>query len=117
MANHFYNNLIISIFPDIFRSFNTDVKKSISSFFFISQLMTKEFPIINVGWTLEWEMLFYLIFGISLYFQKLERIVLFIFSMIVIFLISKNLFFLEFFMGVIIGYIYSKFKINHFVHY
>ena len=35
--------------------------------------------------------------------------------MIVIFLISKNLFFLEFFMGVIIGYIYFKFKINHFV--
>ena len=71
--------LLFLFFPDIFRSFNTDVKKSISSFFFISQLMTKEFPVINVGWTLEWEMLFYLIFGISLYFQKLEKIVLFIF--------------------------------------
>ena len=63
--------LLFLFFPDIFRSFNTDVKKSISSFFFISQLMTKEFPVINVGWTLEWEMLFYLIFGISLYFQKI----------------------------------------------
>ena len=35
--------------------------------------------------------------------------------MIIIFLISKNLFFLEFFVGVIIGYIYFKFKINHFI--
>ena len=78
--------------------------------------MTKDFPIINVGWTLEWEMLFYLIFGISLYFQKLKRIVLFIFfSMIVIFLISKKLIFLRIFYGVIIGYIYFKFKINHLI--
>ena len=108
--------ILFSIFPDIFRTFNTDFKKSISSLFFISQLVTNEFPIINVGWTLEWEMLFYLIFGISIYFRKLEKIVLFIFFlMIIIFLISKNLFFLEFFVGVIIGYIYFKFKINHFI--
>ena len=108
--------ILFTIFPDIFRTLNTDFKKSISSFFFISQLMTNEFPIINVGWTLEWEMLFYLIFGISIYFKKLEKIVLFIFFlMIIIFLISKNLFFLEFFVGVIIGYIYFKFKINHFI--
>ena len=108
--------ILFTIFPDIFRTFETDFKKSISSFLFTSQLVTNEFPIINVGWTLEWEMLFYLIFGISIYFKKLERIVLFIFfSMIIIFLISKNLFFLEFFVGVIIGYIYFKFKINHFI--
>ena len=58
---------------------------------------------------------FYLIFGISLYFQKLEELYCLFFSMIVIFLISKNLFFLEFFYGVIIGYIYFKFKINHLI--
>ena len=106
--------LLFTIFPDIFRTFNTDFKKSISSFFFISQLVSKEFPIINVGWTLEWEMLFYLIFGLSLYFKKLEKIIVFIFfSMIIIFFISKNLFFLEFFVGVLIGYIYTKYKINN----
>ena len=61
--------IIYLLFPNIFRTLLIDVKSSVTSFLFISQLLNNSNPIINLGWTLELEMLFYLIFGISLYFK------------------------------------------------
>jgi len=107
--------VIYFLFPNIFRSLIIDVKSSISSFLFISQLLNSSYPIINLGWTLEWEMLFYLIFGIALYFKTLNRIIIFIFIMMIFILfLSHKLYFLEFFLGVIAGYAYIRFrKISH----
>ena len=103
--------LIYFFFPNIFRSLIIDIKSSISSFLFVSQLINNSHPIINLGWTLEWEMLFYLIFGVALYFKTLNRIIISIFLMMIfIILISEKLYFLEFFLGVISGYLYIKFK-------
>ena len=107
--------VIYFLFPNIFRSLMIDIKSSISSFLFISQLLNSSYPIINLGWTLEWEMLFYLIFGIALYFKTLNRIIIFIFIMMIFILfLSHKLYFLEFFLGVIAGYAYIRFrKISH----
>ena len=107
--------IIYFLFPNIFRSLIIDFKSSISSFLFVSQIFNSSYPIINLGWTLEWEMLFYLIFGIALYFKTLNKIVISIFFMMVFVLyVSQKLYFLEFFLGVIIGCLYIKFgKINH----
>ncbi len=103
--------IIYIFFPGLFKSFTIDFKSSISSFLFISQLTNNSNPIINLGWTLEWEMLFYLIFGMALYFKTIKKIISFIFFMMIfIFLISKKLYFLEFFLGVITGYIYINFR-------
>ena len=107
--------ILYLLFPSLFRSLLIDVKSSISSFLFVSQLLNNSNPIINLGWTLEWEMLFYLIFGIALYFKTLSRIVIAIFfMMLLVFLVSHKFYFLEFFLGVITGYMYVKFKkVNH----
>ena len=103
--------LIYFLFPNIFRSLIIDIKSSISSFLFVSQLLNSSHPIINLGWTLEWEMLFYLIFGLALYFRTLNRIIISIFfMMILIVFVSEKLYFLEFFLGVISGYLYIKLK-------
>ena len=103
--------LIYFLFPNIFRSLIIDIKSSISSFLFVSQLLNSSHPIINLGWTLEWEMLFYLIFGLALYFRTLNRIIISIFfMMILIVFISEKLYFFEFFLGVISGYLYIKLK-------
>lgn len=106
--------LLYLLFPNIFKSFIIDLKKAVTSFLFISQLANNSYPIINIGWTLEWEMLFYLIFGISLYFKEINKIIFCIFIlMVLISFFSKNLFFLEFFLGVIIGYIFNKYKMSN----
>lgn len=41
----------------------------LSSFAFLTRWTTLDMPILYVGWTLEWEMLFYLIFGASLFLK------------------------------------------------
>ena len=91
-----------------------DLKKIISSLFFVSQIITSEFPVINVGWTLEWEILFYLIFGLSLYFKDIKKTIISIFFfMMLIFLFTEKLLFLEFFVGVLIGYVHNKIKLSY----
>jgi exopolysaccharide production protein ExoZ len=105
--------LVYLAFPEIFRNFTLNFKWVFSSFFFVSQLITGDFPIIAIGWTLEWEMLFYLTFGLSIYFKKIKTRVLFIFFlMVLIFLISKKLFIFEFFLGILVALIYNRFRIS-----
>ena len=105
--------LIYFLLPDIFRNLTLDIKKIISSLFFTSQIVTGEFPIIIVGWTLEWEMLFYFIFGLSLFLKDIRKIIILIFLFILlIFVLSQTLLIFEFFLGVLIGYTYNKIKIS-----
>jgi len=42
----------------------------LASFLFLTRWTTMDMPILYVGWTLEWEMLFYLIFGFCLLFKN-----------------------------------------------
>ena len=103
--------LIYFLLPDIFRNLTLDIKKIISSLFFTSHIVTGTFPIISVGWTLEWEMLFYFIFGLSLFLKDIRKIIVLIFLfMLLIFTFSKTLLIFEFFLGVLIGYTYNKVK-------
>ena len=105
--------LIYFLLPDIFRNLTLDIKKIISSLFFTSQIVTGEFPIIIVGWTLEWEMLFYFIFGLSLFLKDIRKIIVLIFLfMLLIFTFSKTLLIFEFFLGVLIGYTFNKVKFS-----
>ena len=102
------------IFPEIFKQLKIDLNRAITSILFLSQATGGGYPIINIGWTLEWEMLFYLIFGVSIYFKSIRKIIISISIMvIVIFIFSKNLFFFEFLIGVFIGYLHHKYKISH----
>jgi peptidoglycan/LPS O-acetylase OafA/YrhL len=105
--------LIYFLLPDIFRNLTLDIKKIISSLFFTSKIVTGGFPIIVVGWTLEWEMLFYFIFGLSLFLKDIRKIIVLIFLfMLLIFTFSKTFLIFEFFLGVLIGYTYNKVKFN-----
>jgi len=105
--------LIYFLLPDIFRNLTLDIKKIISSLFFTSHIVTGTFPIISVGWTLEWEMLFYFIFGLSLFLKDIRKIIILIFLfMLLIFTFSKTLLIFEFFLGVLIGYTYNKIKLS-----
>lgn len=65
----FYSTLFVAlfvIFPGAFNRFSTDFYHALSSFFFLSRPIFERDPVVGVGWTLEYEMMFYLIFGMSL---------------------------------------------------
>ncbi len=58
--------LLLWLFPALFRQLNLQADWVLASFFFSAQWLTGMYPVLFVGWTLEWEMLFYLLFGCAL---------------------------------------------------
>ena len=53
----------------VFRELEITPGWALTSLGFVSNAVSNKDPIIFVGWTLEWEMLFYLVFGVSLWFR------------------------------------------------
>jgi exopolysaccharide production protein ExoZ len=58
--------LFYILFPQVFRSTNITLKWAASSFSFLSNFLYSKNPVIMVGWTLEYEMLFYVILTLAL---------------------------------------------------
>ena len=69
----FLTLLVIAIYavaPFVFREMVISTKWALASFGFLSNAIVEKHPIVYVGWTLEWEMMFYLVFGLSLWFRS-----------------------------------------------
>ena len=98
-------------------SFNSDmpsIAKILESLFFLSYAISGEVPALAVGWTLEWEMLFYLIFASSLIFSQWNKSYLFIFLFFIFIIITTSEFIIiEFLYGMLIAYAYNHLKISH----
>lgn len=91
------------------------VEELIKSLFFVTELSNSSPPIVQQGWTLEFEMAFYLIIGFSL-FLKNHRISL-IASIVVLCFVSAvigNTLFLLFAIGMILSFIVKNFRTNSF---
>ena len=85
----------------------------VESLFFLSGIISEETPIVYVGWTLEWEILFYLIISFSIFFktkfQSISFVILILFS---ISYFSGELIVIEFILGMLVAYIFYYFKLN-----
>lgn len=57
---------IYFLIPSVFRELNLSFEYAISSYLFFCQFLLDKTPLIHVGWTLELEVIFYLIFGLCL---------------------------------------------------
>jgi len=94
--------------PGVYRELTVTPGWVVSSYFFVSQPVTGAFPLNGVGWTLEWEMLFYLVFGASLVFRSWKASVVFTFvALCVVSYVSGHLLVFEFFGGMVIAGIYN----------
>jgi len=103
----FVTSLIVVIYLVAPQAFNKTVATpswTISSYLFLSSIVSHKPPLIFIGWTLEWEMLFYLVFGISLLFSTWYRSILFVFVVLSAIGTSfGNPIVLEFFAGMLIA--------------
>ncbi len=123
--------LLVTNYNDLL---NDGAMRIIKTFLFIP---TGGYPPLYVGWTLNYEMFFYLIFGISLFFKKNQYVFLYVFFAISVFIIplirehhfsinSKNGYdaknyldlithpiLLQFVLGVFIGNILPIIKLNN----
>ncbi len=100
------------------KALNSDLPSTeyiFQSLFFLSSLNSDFFvPFVGVGWTLELEMLFYLIFGLSLIFGQWNKSYLFIFlCLVIISIITSNFILVEFLFGMLIALAFNNVKLQH----
>lgn len=102
--------ILVLLLPSAFNSREFNLGFLLDSLFFINFISDVE-PIVYVGWTLEYEMLFYLVFGLSLIIKK-ENISFLITGFVLLFLvwIGVDSIVFEFIYGMIIGYFFNRLK-------
>ena len=98
--------LLVVVVPSVFRTLSFDDAHVTASLLFISQATLNQAPFIDVGWTLEWEMLFYVLFATTLLTGTLERQLISISLLLLIVAIALDRYFaLEFVLGMIAAYL------------
>lgn len=99
--------------PSVFRETHVSLLWIVSSLFFTSTVVTGTNPILHVGWTLEWEMFFYLIFAIGLFFDSWKAQVCFVLvALVSAAVIVGELIVLEFVLGMFVAYVYKNLRLS-----
>lgn len=100
------------IIPSAFNSINISPSKIIYSLLFVEGWVSKEMPILYVGWTLEYEMLFYFIFALSLLVRnKIYSYLTMGVSLVLLSLFTSiDLIILEFAFGMLCAFVFLRFK-------
>lgn len=102
--------LIYVLFPSIFREHTITVGWALASYAFNSNALGLGNPILHVGWTLQWEILFYLIFGLGLWFRNWSTALIFNGLMLtVLATYTANYILLEFVGGLLAALLHNKF--------
>jgi exopolysaccharide production protein ExoZ len=106
--------LILILFPQVFREPSLNPLHFLESLAFISQISNGNHPILYVGWTLEWEMLFYLVFALSLTLKEKFFSLIFTFLVLSVIAISfDQLIVFEFILGMLASLLYDKKILNY----
>ena len=101
--------MLYLLLPNLFRELVLTPTWSLSSLFFISQLVTDKSPVIAVGWTLEFEMLFYVIFGFALLINSWKRFIICVgLTLFTTAFLFNQFFLLEFLFGLIAAYTFRQ---------
>lgn len=99
--------LIGILLPSAFNRLTLDPYSIFSSYLFLSQALSGGHPLLFLGWTLEYEILFYLFFGLSIILHKDWQRLLSIFAMLTVAIaIGSSLIVYEFFWGMLLAYIF-----------
>jgi len=107
--------LLLILFPDIIKlSSNFQIDFTIlKSYLFISEWFGHK-PLLHVGWSIEYEIYFYLIFSFSILLRNLIKEYYLTFMLIIIFylIFDLDLFILEFCLGILVFILTKHYRIN-----
>ncbi len=99
------------LLPALFRELQVTTSWTLSSLAFLSWWWNGSQPLLYVGWTLEWEMAFYLLFALSLAAKSLRvQMSVLVAGLALLALYSGYLIVIEFLFGIIAAYIYHYHK-------
>lgn len=106
----------INLLSDLLSINAYSYKDLLSSLLFLSGIAQNQVPIIDQGWSLEYEMIFYGLIALFMIFIKgLKTILLSIFCLCLFSLFGLDLIVLEFAYGLCIFIVISKFKLSKFL--
>ncbi|MDC1297582.1 acyltransferase [Octadecabacter sp.] len=106
---------IYVVAPFVFREMIISTEWLLASLGFMSNALGEAYPIVFVGWTLEWEMLFYLVFGLSLWFRSWVVTLSVTFTALIgIAFATSNFILLEFLAGLLIALFFKRYGFNRF---
>ena len=106
--------LIAVIAPFLIPNINVNFSWFLSSVTFTTAVFGYKAPILGQGWTLEYEILFYVLFSASLVFKKNSKKLIFIFSAVLFgVLFGISTLFFEFAFGMLAGYLYKKHRFTN----
>ena len=109
----FLTFVVIAIYlvaPFVFREMIISTEWALASFGFMSKAVIGKPPIVYVGWTLEWEMLFYLVFGISLWFRSwMVTLSVTTVALLAVALAVSNFILIEFIAGLFVALLFKKY--------
>lgn len=99
--------MLLFFIPQAFNRMEFSTYTTFSSFMFLSGLLEARHPLIFVGWSIEYEMLFYIIFALAIALGNLTRTVLLTTAVLImlVFIFKANQLFLEFAMGMFLAII------------
>lgn len=108
-----------TIAPSYFPHITATPSWLFTSLFFVSGILGIGKPIIGQGWTLEFEMFFYLVFASSLWMRNSFRSGILTIAVIVIAVLSFTLdhIMFEFCFGLLVGLIHQRFKLSKNIGY
>ncbi|MGO9173870.1 MAG: acyltransferase family protein [Rhodomicrobium sp.] len=108
--------LLFLLFPAYFRTLHPKFDHAILSLLFLSQAVLGDTPFIDVGWTLEWEMFFYVVFAASLSVLSGQRQLLLISAVLLcpVLIFANHLFVLEFVLGAIAAQLFLNRRLERF---
>lgn len=102
---------VLIFIPHLFREMTFSASWGVSSLLLVSKFFSGQSPVVNVGWTLELELIFYTVFSCSIFFRNIKYVLIvtsLVILVIAITLGSSYLIMIEFIYGMIIGYIFIK---------
>jgi len=108
--------IVLLVFvPSVFREATLDIPRALASFLFVSQPILGGFPYVAVGWTLEYEVLFYILFACALIVKNrtVSFLILIISLLTAVYIFDVDLIAIEFLWGAIIGLFYRGFNVSN----
>lgn len=113
--------ILIILFPQLFRSISAENLDSrfFASILFVSQIFLQSGPLLYDGWTLEFEMLFYLVLTLGLFFRKNIYAISFSTISIIFLMLTVNLnsISVEFIFGIVAAVIYIGLSPSKFIYF
>jgi peptidoglycan/LPS O-acetylase OafA/YrhL len=104
---------MVLLMPAMFRQATFDATHTLTSLLFISHAAGFQHPVLVPGWTLEFEMLFYMLFAASMYLRAIPTLLsVLVLLGIAYFVFDVSAIVFEFPMGMLAGYLYvnARFK-------